>query len=76
MNELIIHGVTKRQKRMLNIMWKLDTEDDYFEWYYSLDKELQAEADLLQRMLIIESYEDDLSDLSDANDVLKKVMSI
>jgi len=74
MNELIIHGVTKRQKRMLNIMWKLDTEDDYFEWYYSLDKELQAEADLLQRMLIIESYEDDLSDLSDANDVLKKVM--
>lgn len=76
MNEVTIHGVTKRQKRMLNIMWKLDTEDDYFEWYYSLDKELQAEADLLQRMLIIESYEDDLSDLSDANDVLKKVMSI
>jgi hypothetical protein len=76
MSEITIHGVTKRQKRMLNIMWKLDTEDDYFEWYYSLDKELQAEADLLQRMLIIESYEDDLSDLSDANDVLKKVMSI
>jgi hypothetical protein len=73
---ITISGVTKRQKRMLNIMWKLDTEDDYFEWYYSLDKELQAEADLMQRMLIIESYEDDLSDLSDANDVLKKVMSI
>lgn len=76
MKDVILHGVTKRQKRMLNIMWKLDTEDDYFEWYYSLDTELQAEADLLQRMLIIESYEDDLSDLSDANNVLKKVMSI
>lgn len=74
MSEIKIHGVTKRQKRILNIMWKLDTEEEYFEWYYSLDAELQAEADLLQRMLVIESYEQDLTDLSDANDVLKKVM--
>jgi hypothetical protein len=56
-------------------MWKLDTEDDYFEWYYSLDEELQAEADLLQRMMILESYEEDLGNLTEAKDALANIMA-
>ena len=72
---ITIVGVTKRQKRMLNIMWDLDTEEDYFEWYNSLDAELQAEADLLQRMVILESYEEDLGDLNDAKDALANIMA-
>jgi len=67
-----INGVTRRQKRMLNIMWNLDTEEDYFEWYESLDSELQAEADLLQRLVILESYEEDLGNCVDAKKVLGK----
>ena len=67
-----ISGITKRQKRMLNIMWNLDTEEDYFEWYDSLDANLQAEADLLQRLVILESYEEDLGDCTDAKKVLGK----
>ena len=67
-----ISGITKGQKRMLNIMWNLDTEEDYFEWYYSLDSELQAEADLLQRLVILESYEEDLGNCVDAKKVLGK----
>ena len=67
-----ISGITKRQKRMLNIMWNLDTEEDYFEWYESLDSELQAEADLLQRLVILESYEEDLGNCVDAKKVLGK----
>ena len=72
---ITISGVTKRQKRMLNIMWKLDTEDDYFEWYYSLDEELQAEADILQRMMILESFEEDLGNLTEAKDALANIMA-
>jgi hypothetical protein len=60
---------------MLNIMWKLDTEDDYFEWYYSLDEELQAEADILQRMMILESFEEDLGNLTEAKDALANIMA-
>ena len=67
-----ISGITKRQKRMLNIMWNLDTEEDYFEWYDSLDAELQTEADLLQRLVILESYEEDLGDCKEAKEVLGK----
>ena len=72
---ITINGLTKRQKRMLNIMWDLDTEEDYFEWYESLDEELQQEADLLQRMVIIESQEEDLGDLTDAKDALASIMT-
>lgn len=57
---------------MLNIMWDLDTEDDYFEWYYTLDKELQDEADLLQRMVLIESLDQDAKDVTQANKLLKQ----
>ena len=69
---ITISGITKRQKRMLNIMWGLDSQDDYFEWYYSLDKELQAEADLLQRMILIESLDEDAKDVTQANEYLKQ----
>jgi hypothetical protein len=69
---ITITGLTKRQKRMLNIMWDLDTEDDYFEWYNSLDTELQTEADLLQRMVILESFEEDLGDCTEAKKFLAK----
>jgi hypothetical protein len=60
---------------MLNIMWDLDTEEDYFEWYYSLDAELQAEADILQRMMILESFEEDLGNLTEAKDALANIMA-
>jgi hypothetical protein len=69
---ITISGITKRQKRMLNIMWDLDTQDDYFEWYYSLDKELQNEADLLQRMIVIESLDEDAKDVTQASQFLKQ----
>ena len=69
---ITISGITKRQKRMLNIMWDLDTQDDYFEWYYSLDKELQDEADLLQRMIVIESLDQDAKDVTQASQFLKQ----
>lgn len=69
---ITISGLTKRQKRMLNIMWDLDTQDDYFEWYYSLDKELQDEADLLQRMIVIESLDQDAKDVTQASQFLKQ----
>jgi hypothetical protein len=69
---ITITGLTRRQKRMLNIMWDLDTEEDYFEWYNSLDIELQAEADLLQRMVILESFEEDLGECTEAKKFLAK----
>lgn len=69
---ITIQGITKRQKRMLNIMWNLDSEDDYFEWYNSLDEELQKEAELLQRLIIMAELDNEVRDTSAAKELLKK----
>ena len=74
MNEITIHGVTKRQKRMLNIMWNLETEQEYFEWYNSLDTELQQEAELLQRLIIMAELDNDVCDTTGAKEVLQQFM--
>ena len=72
MNKVTIHGVSKRQKRMLNIMWNLDSEEDYFEWYNSLDENLQKEAELLQRLIIMAELDNEVCDTSGAKELLKK----
>jgi uncharacterized protein YukE len=72
MNEVTINGVSKRQKRMLNIMWNLDSEEDYFEWYNSLDENLQKEAELLQRLIIMAELDNEVRDTSAAKELLKK----
>ena len=73
---ITINGVTKRQKRMLNIMWNLDSEEDYFEWYNSLDEELQKEAELLQRLIIMAELDNDMEklDTTEAKEVLQQFM--
>jgi len=71
-SEIKIHGVSKRQKRMLNIMWNLDSEDDYFEWYNSLDEHLQKEAELLQRLIIMAELDNATLDTADAKELLKQ----
>lgn len=72
MSEITINGVTKRQKRMLNIMWNLDSEDAYFEWYHSLDEHLQREAELLQRLIIMAEIDNTALDTTEAKELLKK----
>ena len=67
-----IQGVSKRQKRMLNIMWNLDSEEDYFEWYNSLDENLQQEAELLQRLVIMAELDNEVRDTTDAKELLKQ----
>ena len=72
---ITIQGVTKRQKRMLNIMWNLESEDDYFEWYHSLDEELQQEAELLQRLVIMAELDNEVRDTTEAKKLIEGIMS-
>jgi hypothetical protein len=72
MSDITIHGVSKRQKRMLNIMWNIKSEEDYFEWYNSLDEELQKEAELMQRMIIMAELDKEELDLTEARKLLSK----
>ncbi len=68
-----IDNLTEEQVEMLDIMWSLDSMDDYFQWYESLDTYNQKQADLLQRMVILAELDSLITDnLQDAKEVLKK----
>lgn len=70
-----INGLTKEQVQMLDFMWnELDTEEDYLIWFSTLNGREQKMAEVLMRMVIIESleYEEDLGDMEEAKMILEK----
>ena len=70
-----IENLTQDQVEMLDIMWSLDTMEDYFEWYNTLNVTEQKQADTLQRMLVISEIDNLITgDLSQAKHFLKDFM--
>ena len=70
-----INNLSEYQVEMLDHMWSLDTQEEYFEWYDLLDESDQKLADSLQQMIILASVDetmDDDSECKDAKAVLKK----
>ena len=70
-----IENLTAYQCEMLDIMWELDSEDDYIEWFKLLDPEDQLLAESLQCLIIFESLEPTVQEMDNywlANNYLKK----
>jgi hypothetical protein len=72
-----INGLTQDQVDMLDFMWnELETEEDYLNWYDSLDEGQQRQAELLQRLVIMESIDEDMLALGSYPDAMKVIDSI
>jgi predicted component of viral defense system (DUF524 family) len=69
-----INNLTPYQVEMLDHMWSLDTEEEYFQWYDLLDEEDQKLADSLQQMVILATVDEmiDETNYKDAKEALKK----
>ena len=67
-----IENLTPYQCEMLDIMWELDSEDEYIEWFKLLDPEDQLLAESLQCLIIMESMEPSVIDTTVAGLYLKK----
>jgi len=52
--DIKLSGLTYEQVEMLDTMWSLDTIDEFFNWYETLDKDDQNTVDTLQRLIILE----------------------
>jgi hypothetical protein len=52
--DIKLSGLTYEQVEMLDIMWSLDSVDEFFNWYETLDKDDQNTVDTLQRLIILE----------------------
>jgi hypothetical protein len=67
-----IENLTPYQCEMLDTMWEMETESEYFEWYELLDREDQLLAESLQCLIIMESLEPTIVDTTVAARYLKK----
>ena len=69
-----IENLTPEQIEMCDIMWSFESADEYLTWYECLDNSEQRQADVLQRLIILESMEEMMNSYADANAVLRKFM--
>ena len=73
-----IENLTAEQVEMCELMWSFESAEEYLEWYELLDAEDQQQADVLQHLIIQESMEEMLGEVSsqyaDIREYLKKFM--
>jgi hypothetical protein len=69
-----LENLTPEQVEMCDIMWSFETLKEYLNWYELLDDEDQHQADVLQRLIIMESIEElvDLDHYQEVRNYLKK----
>jgi hypothetical protein len=72
---LTINGLTHEQVEMLDMMWSHDTEEEFLEWYETLSSKDMHQCDLLQRLVLMESFDavmEQENDYSEAKSALAK----
>ena len=60
-----IKNLTPEQVDMLDAMWACESAEEYLDWDHLLDAEDQEMADVLQRMIILETMDEMLEEVSD-----------
>lgn len=50
---------------MLDAMWACESAEEYLDWYNLLDAQDQEMADVLQRLIILETMEEMMEEVSD-----------
>lgn len=71
-----IDGLTPHQVELLDAMWACDTFEEYQTFYDLLDEEDQQQADMLQRLILIECLDEDMINMSAYPDAMKVIDSI
>ena len=76
MNEIQIQGLTQNQVDLLDIMWAIESFEDFEAWILTLDRDVRCEVKILAELLILETMEELLVDTSEAKLVIQKIMNI
>jgi hypothetical protein len=73
--QISINGLTDKQVAMLDIMWSLNSQEEFNDWVSGLEDEDCKLAEQLYWLLLIEIAESDTDeDYTEANEVLKAFM--
>ena len=69
-----LEGLTEHQVELLDTMWAIEEFDELEEWMQTLSKADRVEAESLQRLVVLETFEEllDQSKYPEANMVIGK----
>ena len=75
--DMRIEGLTQHQVELLDEMWEIEEYTDLEQWMETLCPEDRQEAEALQRLVVLETFEEllDKGNYPDARRVLVDIMS-
>jgi hypothetical protein len=75
--DMRIEGLTQHQVELLDEMWEIEEYTDLEAWMETLSPEDRQEAEALQRLVVLETFEEllDKGSYPDARRVLVDIMS-
>ena len=73
-----INGLTERQVELLDTMWAIEEYDELEAWMDTLCLADRVEAENLQRLVVLETFEDLMADSKypEANVVIDKIRKL
>lgn len=73
-----IEGLTERQVELLDTMWEIQEFEELELWLATLDRADRIEAESLQRLVILETFEELMADSKypEANRVIDKIRKL
>ena len=71
MKDIIIKGLSTEQVEMLDIMWGLDSGDEFNDWIETLSKS-ELRMALILKELLLAYYLDEFNEIDIAKDYLEK----
>ena len=73
-----IEGLTERQVELLDTMWEIQEFEELELWLATLDRADRMEAENLQRLVILETFEELMADSKypEANRVIDKIRKL
>ena len=70
--DIEIHGLTPEQVQMLDMMWSIESYQDYQDWLDSITLEEAYMAEQLKNLLVLTLIDDAMEDYDMAKNYLKK----
>ena len=70
---ITIDGLKPYQVKLLDLMWSINSPDDYEEFKSQLSEDMMNEVDTLEQMIILATIDEEMNeDLTDAKEALSK----
>jgi hypothetical protein len=72
---ITINGLTKRQVKMLDKMWAIDSYEEYMEWKSTLCYAQKQQCETLEELVTL-AENDVVDDVTEAKSLIEKVMKL